>query len=121
MNQAGSPQTPIGKPPAPAPGAPEQGLGALIKEQILDQAWRRDKGRDLAPLLRLGPLVRAHPMDAILGMVFMLVSSGAILALTAGARWVIDRGFAVHDKTHLMRVFLLAGAVAGVLAAATGL
>ena len=120
MNQAGSPHKPTGKLPAAAV-APEPGLGALIKDQILDQAWRRDKGRDLAPLLRLVPLVRAHPVDAILGMAFMLISSGAILALTAGARWVIDGGFAVHDRTHLLRVFLLAAAVAGVLAVATGL
>jgi ATP-binding cassette, subfamily B, bacterial len=115
MNQAGS-----SKPTSLAARA-EGRLGAVIKDQILDEAWRRDKGRDLAPLLRLIPLVRAHLVDAILGMVFMLVSSGAILGLTAGARWVIDGGFVVHDRTHLLRVFLLAAAVAGVLAVATGL
>jgi ATP-binding cassette subfamily B protein len=130
MNQAGStPTPPIGPPSVSTP--PVQGpsaqagrdarLRVLIKDQILHEAWRRGKGRDLAPLLRLFPLVRAHPVDAVLGMVFMLISSGAILALTAGARWVIDGGFAVHDKTHLLRVFLLAGAVAAVLAVATGL
>jgi ATP-binding cassette subfamily B protein len=115
MNQAGSSK-------ATSLAARAEGrLGAMIKDQILDEGWRRDKGRDLAPLLRLVPLVRAHPVDAMLGMVFMLISSGAILALTAGARWVIDRGFVVHDRTHLLRVFLLAAAMAGVLAVATGL
>jgi ATP-binding cassette subfamily B protein len=115
MNQAGSSK-------ATSLAARAEGrLGAMIKDQILDDGWRRDKGRDIAPLLRLVPLVRDHPVDAILGMVFMLISSGAILALTAGARWVIDRGFVVHDRTHLLRVFLLAAAVAGVLAVATGL
>jgi len=121
MNQAGSTPTPpigpsVSAPPVQAPSGQagqDARLRVLIKDQILNEAWRRGKGRDLAPLLRLFPLVRAHPVDAILGMVFMLISSGAILALTAGARWVIDGGFAVHDKTHLLRVFLLAGAAYG--------
>jgi ATP-binding cassette subfamily B protein len=92
-----------------------------LRDQVLQAAWRRDKGRRLKPLLRLLPFVRAHPLDAGLGMAFMLVSSGAILCLTAGARWVIDGGFSVRGAHALMRVFLLAGAVAGVLATATGL
>ena len=96
-------------------------LGALVKDQFLLEAWRRDKGRDLVPLMRLFPFVRAHPLDAILGMSFMLISSGAILCLTAGARWVIDGGFAVHGERALVRVFLMAGGVAAVLAVATGL
>ena len=42
-------------------------LTALVKEEALRSAWRRDKGRDLKPLLRLVPFVRGHPLDAILG------------------------------------------------------
>ena len=96
-------------------------LTALVKEEALRSAWRRDKGRDLKPLLRLVPFVRGHPLDAILGMTFMLISSGAILGLSAGLRWVIDGGFAVKSVPALVRVFLMAGGVAGVLAVATGL
>jgi ATP-binding cassette subfamily B protein len=67
------------------------------------------------------PFVRAHPVDAILGLVFMVVSSGAILGLSAAARWVIDGGFSVHTAHALARVFLMAAVVAATLAAATGL
>jgi ATP-binding cassette subfamily B protein len=103
-----------------------QGVGAAPAglppgDALVLAAWRRDSGRRLAPLLRLIPLVRAHPADAILGMTFMLISSGAILCLTQGVRWVIDGGFAVRTVSALVRVFLLAGAVAAVLAVATGL
>ena len=89
MNQAG-PTIRESSGQATAPAVHEAGLGALIKDQILDQAWRRDKGRDLAPLLRLAPLVRAHPVDAILGMVFAahlvliaccLLGAGAIVGI----------------------------------------
>jgi ATP-binding cassette subfamily B protein len=84
-------------------------------------AWRGSGERSLKPLSRLLPMVWAHPVDAILGMVFMLISSGAILCLTQGVRWVIDGGFAVRSEAALVRVFLLAGAVAATLAVATGL
>jgi ATP-binding cassette subfamily B protein len=94
---------------------------AATSDGLLQAAWRRDKGRQLKPLMRLVPLVRAHAVDATLGMIFMAISSGAILCLTAGVRWVIDGGFAVHTLRALVRVFLLAGAVAAVLAIATGL
>jgi ATP-binding cassette subfamily B protein len=94
---------------------------SLLREQVLQAAWRRDKGRRLKPLLRLLPFVRAHPVDAMLGMTFMLLSSAAILCLTVGARWVVDGGFSVRNEHTLIRVFLLAGAVAAVLATATGL
>jgi ATP-binding cassette subfamily B protein len=99
--------------------APPSGLAA--RDALALAAWRRDSGRRLGPLLRLIPLIRAHPADAVLGMTFMLISSGAILCLTQGVRWVIDGGFAVHTVAALVRVFLLAGAVAAVLAVATGL
>jgi ATP-binding cassette subfamily B protein len=111
MEEAGSQQ---------ASKASRHGLGALMQDQILNEAWRREKSRSLRPLLRLAPFVRAHPLDAILGMTFMLLSSGAILCLTLGARWVIDGGFAVHTQSALIRVFLMAGSVAVVLALATG-
>ncbi len=112
MNEAGSSDTSrAGRP----------GLGALMKDQLLHEAWSRDKGRALSPLLRLMPFVRAHPIDAVLGLAFMLISSGAILGLSAAARWVIDGGFAVRDAHALLRVFLMAASVAVILATATGL
>ena len=91
------------------------------KDLSLQSAWRRDKGRDLRPLLRLVPLVKDHPVDAVLGMTFMLLSSAAILCITQGLKWVIDGGFAVRTVEALVRVFLMAGGVAAVLAVSTGL
>ncbi len=112
MNEAGSSETSrAGRP----------GLGALMRDQLLHEAWSRDKGRGLGPLFRLIPFVKAHPVDAFLGLAFMLISSGAILGLSAAARWVIDGGFSVREPGALARVFLMAGAVAAVLALATGL
>src|SRR5580692_8174368 len=96
------------------------GLTGLQDRWVRD-AWSRDKGRRLAPLMRLVPFVRSHPVDASLGIFFMLMSSAAILGLSAAARWVIDGGFAVRDPRALSRVFLLAGGVAMVLAVTTGL
>ena len=96
-------------------------LGAVMKDEFLADAWRRDKNRDLRPLMRLVPFVRAHPLDAGLGLLFLLVSAAALLALTGGARLVIDGGFAGQDKASLIRTFSWAGGLAGVLAVTTGL
>ena len=96
-------------------------LGAVMKDEFLADAWRRDNNRDLRPLMRLVPFVRAHPLDAGLGLLFLLVSAAALLALTGGARLVIDGGFAGQNKASLIRTFSWAGGLAGVLAVTTGL
>ena len=108
---------------SPSAGAAASGAPADLKapDFSLQAAWRRDKGRDLRPLLRLIPLVKDHPVDAVLGMTFMLISSAAILCITQGLKWVIDGGFAVRTVEALVRVFLMAGGVAAVLAVSTGL
>jgi len=104
---------------AAADGRPS--LGALMKDEFLADAWRRDKGRDLRPLMRLAPFVRAHPLDAFFGVLFLVISAAALLVLTGGARLVIDGGFAVHSQTALMRVFLWAAGMVAILAVSTGL
>ncbi len=108
---------------SPSAGPAASGAPADLKapDFSLQAAWRRDKGRDLRPLLRLIPLVKDHPVDAVLGMTFMLISSAAILCITQGLKWVIDGGFAVRTVEALVRVFLMAGGVAAVLAVSTGL
>ena len=106
-------------PPPPKPGRPS--LGALMKDEFLADAWKREKTRNLKPLMRLVPFVLAHPVDAALGLSFLLISAGALLALTGGARLVIDGGLAVHSKESLIRVFSWAGGLAGILAVTTGL
>jgi len=101
--------------------AARQNLGVLMKDEFLADAWRRDRGRDVRPLKRLVPFVLAHPVDATLGLFFLLISAGALLGLTGGARVVIDHGFAVHNKAGLIRIFLWAGGLVAVLAVTTGL
>jgi ATP-binding cassette subfamily B protein len=96
-------------------------LGALMKDELLANAWRRKEGRDLRPLMRIAPFVGDHPVDAIMGLLFLLSSAAATLLLTAGARWVIDQGFTSHNRAELVTMFLWAGGLAGVLAVTTGL
>ncbi len=96
-------------------------LGGLMKDAFRVDAWRRERGRDLRPLRRLIPFVRAHRTDAILGAIFLTLSSVALLSLSLGIRVVTDRGPQVHDHAGLLRVFALLGGAAVVLALATGL
>lgn len=92
-----------------------------MKEAFLVDGWRRERGRDIRPLTRLIPYVRAHLADATLGAVFLILSTASLLAITGGARTVLDQGFQLHGRAALAHVFLGLGAVAGALAATTGL
>ncbi|MDQ2859720.1 MAG: ABC transporter transmembrane domain-containing protein [Pseudomonadota bacterium] len=92
-----------------------------MKNAFLVDAWRREHGRDIRPLTRLIPFVRAHRADAILGAVFLIFSTVSLLAITGGARAVLDHGFEPHGKAALARVFLWLGAAAAALAVTTGL
>ena len=95
-------------------------LGGVMKEAFQLDGWRRQRRRDLRPLTRLIPYVIAHWGDASLGALFLVVSTVSLLALTGGARMVLDQGFAGHGH-HLIRIFLWLSAVAVALAASTGL
>jgi ATP-binding cassette subfamily B protein len=92
-----------------------------MKEEFLADAWRRDSAPDLKPLSRLTPFVLAHRLDMVLGALFLLISSGSILAMTDGVRRVIDGGFAYRGEGALIRLFGTAAALAAILAASTGL
>jgi ATP-binding cassette subfamily B protein len=96
-------------------------LGALMKEEFLADAWRRDAGPDLKPLSRLLPYVMSHRLDVVLGSLFLLISSGSILAMTDGVRRVIDGGFAYRGEDALIRLFGTAAALVVILAGSTGL
>jgi len=96
-------------------------LGALMREEFLVDAFRRERRTDMRPLSRLLPFVWAHPVDAVLGAFFMLVSSGSILAMTDGVRRVIDGGFAYRGELALLQLFGTAGALTLTLAFSTGL
>ena len=49
-------------------------------------AEKRPKSRDLKPLARVLPFVMAHAGDAVAAALFLLVSTGATLAITGAAR-----------------------------------
>ena len=100
-------------------GAPS--LGALMKDELLADTLGGREKRDLRPLARILPFVRAHPTDAVLGLLFLLISALALLVLTRLAGWVIDGGFARHNRAAMVRLFFEAGGVVAILAATTGL
>jgi ATP-binding cassette subfamily B protein len=76
--------------------------------------------RDLTPLGRLRPLVRAHLADAIACGVFLVCSTASTLALPMALRAMADRGLAAHTAGAIDHAFLVLAAVAGGLALATG-
>jgi ATP-binding cassette subfamily B protein len=92
-----------------------------MREEFAVDAFRRERRRDLKPLGRLLPFVWNHPVDAVLGSLFMLVSSGSILAMTDGVRRVIDGGFAYRGELALLQLFGTAAALTLTLALSTGL
>ncbi|HEY2179560.1 MAG TPA: ABC transporter transmembrane domain-containing protein [Caulobacteraceae bacterium] len=97
------------------------GLGAELRRVLSAVAARRDAGRSVRPLARLWPLLANHWADALLGLTFLLLSTGSLLALTWGARMVLDEGFGLHSRSALEHVFLWLGAAAAILAVTTGL
>ncbi len=92
-----------------------------MKDELLADTLGNREKRDLRPLARILPFVRAHPFDAILGVLFLLISALALLVLTRLAGWVIDGGFVRHNRAAMVRLFFGAGAVVAILAVTTGL
>ncbi len=94
--------------------------GVLLAEQMSDAAGRRERRRDLKPLMRLWPFALRHKLDLGLSLVFLLLATVASLGLTATARGAIDHGFADGGQ-DINRWFLWLGlnalGLAGVTAA----
>ena len=95
-------------------------LGALMKEAFDTEAFHRERRRNLRPLMRLTPFVGNHLFDAFLGLVFLVISTAAILALTKGLQVMVDR-WQLHSVRMLVRVFQLFAFGAGLFAVTTGL
>ena len=95
------------------------GAGTVLAEQLAQSAQRRPGRRDLGPLRRLIPYVRAHFGDVALASVFLLVSSLATLGLTVGVRMIGDHG--LKSDAALRQTMLAMGAVVAVLACASAL
>ncbi|MGV3577984.1 ABC transporter transmembrane domain-containing protein [Brevundimonas sp.] len=94
------------------------GAGALLVEQMGEAGKRRQKRKDIRPLLRLWPYLMQHRMDALIAGFWLLGSTAASLALTATARGAIDHGFE-NGGRDINRWFLFLGLNAVILGVAT--
>ena len=104
---------------AQADGRPT--AGAVLAGEIADSKARRGRSRDLKPLMRLAPYMRAHLGDLFLAAFFMLFAAAATLGLTVAARLVIDRGINSGSMAEVNRWFLVLAAVAVASAISTAL
>ncbi len=77
--------------PSEAEGRP--GAGALLSERMAEAGDRRGRSKNVRPLGRLIPYVRAHAGSATMAAIWLLLSTAASLGLTVTARGAIDNGF----------------------------
>ncbi|WP_144114130.1 ABC transporter transmembrane domain-containing protein [Paraburkholderia sp. BCC1886] len=75
----------------------------------------------IAPLFALFPFLRPYAGRWALAFFALVTSAGATLVLPVAFKYLIDRGFAAGDRSHIDRYFLALFAVSLVLAAATAL
>ena len=95
--------------------------GPALRDAMGAAAKRRAKARDLRPLSRLLPIVATHRGDALAAVLFLLLSSGATLSLTVGARAVVDAGLpGGKGFVHIGAAFALLSLFAVVQATAAG-
>ncbi|WP_028228883.1 ABC transporter transmembrane domain-containing protein [Paraburkholderia ferrariae] len=78
-------------------------------------------GSRVGPLLGLLPFLRPYAGRWVLAFLALATSAGATLALPVAFKYLIDRGFASGERTHIDRYFLTLFAVSLILAAATAL
>src|SRR5665213_3944181 len=114
-----SPEVNLGSNLADADAGSRPGAGAVLAAGMAAEASHRPRGRDLGPLARLAPFVRAHWPDAALAGLFLLLSTSATTGLTFALRWMADRGIASHSASLIGRYFAVLAAVAAILALAT--
>jgi ATP-binding cassette subfamily B protein len=88
---------------------------------IQEGAARKQGRRDIRPLGRLAPFLRAHWGDATWSLISLLFSTSATLGLSGAARLVVDKGFSSTSAAQLNNTFFILIGVAAVLAAATAL
>jgi ATP-binding cassette subfamily B protein len=70
------------------------GAGALLVGSLAQAAQRRPGRRDLGPLRALWPHVKAHAGDALLALLFLLLSTSATLGLSVAVRVMVNQGMA---------------------------
>jgi ATP-binding cassette, subfamily B, bacterial len=78
-------------------------------------------GSRVGPLFGLLPFLRPYAGRWVLAFLALVTSAGATLALPVAFKYLIDRGFASGERTHIDRYFVALFAVSLILAAATAL
>ncbi|MET0271387.1 MAG: ABC transporter transmembrane domain-containing protein [Phenylobacterium sp.] len=104
---------------APASGRPS--VGAELAQSLETAAQRREKSRNVRALTRLLPFARRHMGDAVLALVFLLITASTTLGISGALRLLVDHLTAKPPPTtaSITQWFLLLGAVAVTLAVAT--
>ncbi|MEO8811366.1 MAG: ABC transporter transmembrane domain-containing protein, partial [Caulobacteraceae bacterium] len=90
-----------------------------VGAEVPPPAKVRPGRRDLRPLGRLWPFVRADRRDAVLAGVFLVLSTAATIGLTFAARMVVDKGLASHTAELIDRSFAILAMILIALALAT--
>ena len=112
----------MSEPAAEATAAGRPSAGATLAQTLAEAGDRRGKSRNVHALRRLIPYARAHWGDASLSAVFLVASTSATLGISGAVRLLVDHltgGQTTSDSID--KWFLLLGAVALGLAAATAL
>jgi ATP-binding cassette, subfamily B, bacterial len=81
----------------------------------------RSSSPRVGPLFALAPFLRPYAGRWALAFLALVTAAGATLALPMAFRYLIDRGFASGDRTHIDRYFIALFVVSLILAAATSL
>jgi len=100
--------------------SPDDARPGPVRQAPAAESLRRRTGKT-NPLSRLWPLLLRHWPDTALGLLFLLLSAVALLALTAGPQMVMAQVVKPHNRIALQQVFLSLGAMALLLAVTTGL
>ncbi|MCC6467693.1 MAG: ATP-binding cassette domain-containing protein, partial [Alphaproteobacteria bacterium] len=89
-------------------------------ETDADRAGQRAGGRrDLKPLVGLWRYLRPHGLAMLGAFLALTVAAGTVLALGAGLRRLVDRGFGTGDVAMLDQAVLVLFAVVAVMAGAS--
>ena len=95
--------------------------GAELARQMQQQAGRREKSRDLRPLMRLMPYMLRQKVNFAFMLLFLLISSTTVPGMTFVARQLIDKGFGTANTAALDTAFAGLGIIIVVMALATAL
>lgn len=99
----------------------ESARGSVGAENAYDaDAMRRDKSRNLKPLMRLVPHVMRYKGMIAMAVLSLVLAAGATLAVPIAVRRMIDHGFSAENSQFINQYFGVMFVVVLVLALASG-